>query len=732
VLDEINASLTDTNSTIRSLRIIDPTPLAKRLWQSIWVATGKNAEKCLYNIVELFIFKFMSDLRLLSEDISFTGVLKKAQDSPAEALDYYARNSRTKIYKLFPKGLDGTTIVNGTIFVNENGDANPTQSLLFKKCLEHLQKYSDEVGGLTKINKQFKTKLYESFMKQEVAALGQYFTPRKIIQSMIRMGGLDEQSFQYNGKRICDPFCGVGGFLLEILNMNDGMKANYKPQEGIIHLNFVLEGFDKGFESDEERIVILAKANMLIYLAEIIFNYPNFLTEFARIFNDTFTLFRDNLGTFGHIIKKDELKYDYIFSNPPYVTKGSSLIKEEIKNTPHTRGEYPINALGLEGLAVEWIVKSLRGGGRAFIIIPDGILGRVGERKLRNYILAECFLDAIVSLPRRTFFTNDEHTYILVITKKNDPSDVQKAPVFTYLVSNIGERLTSVKRYEIDENDLPEMETLFGRFSGDRSNFTADEKNFQRCKIMNINKFRQSDHWVIDRWWSRKERIALGIIDSVEFASKSEVDTLIGSLNNAINDYDKYVGQISLDSYRIKEVALNDPSLFNLFIGNRVLQNELPDISGEIPIYSANVFEPFGYINKSNINDYETPYILWGIDGNFDFNIMPKGVIFATTDHCGAIQILDPAINPEYLLYALQLNRIDESFDRSFRASLFNMRKFKVKIPINPDGSFDVQAQEHIATAFMGARHKKEGLVGVKNNFLAILDRYIASSGMLK
>ena len=363
LLDEINASLTDTNSTIRSLRIIDPTPLAKRLWQSIWVATGKNAEKCLYNVVELFIFKFMSDLGLLSEDISFTGVLKKAQDSPAEALDYYARNSRTKIYKLFPKGLDGTTIINGTIFVNENGDANPTQSLLFKKCLEHLQKYSDEVGGLTKINKQFKTKLYESFMKQEVAALGQYFTPRKIIQSMIRMGGLDEQSFQYNGKRICDPFCGVGGFLLEILNMNDGMKANYKPQEGIIHLNFVLEGFDKGFESDEERVVILAKANMLIYLAEIIFNYPNFLTEFARIFNDTFTLFRDNLGTFGHIIKKDELKYDYIFSNPPYVTKGSSLIKEEIKNTPHTRGEYPINALGLEGLAVEWIVKSLRGGG---------------------------------------------------------------------------------------------------------------------------------------------------------------------------------------------------------------------------------------------------------------------------------------------------------------------------------------------------------------------------------
>lgn len=265
LIEEIDASLTQTNSTIRTARLIDPSPLAARLWQTIWVATGKSPVKCLYNVVELFIFKFLSDLRVLSDDIAFPRIYEKALSDPDEALEFYARNTRNRIYKLFPVGLDGTTIINGTIFVAEGGAPNLSQSILFRRSLEHLHSYTEEFGSLTRIDKQFKTKLYESFMKQEVEALGQYFTPRKVVQSVIRMAGLDLPNFQYTGKRICDPFCGVGGFPLEIINLNEGMKARYQPAaDGEIHPPFVLHGFDKGFERDDERTIILAKANMLI------------------------------------------------------------------------------------------------------------------------------------------------------------------------------------------------------------------------------------------------------------------------------------------------------------------------------------------------------------------------------------------------------------------------------------------------------------------------------------
>jgi hypothetical protein len=178
-------------------------------------------------------------------------------------------------------------------------------------------------------------------------------------------------------------------------------------------------------------------------------------------------------------------------------------------------------------------------------------------------------------------------------------------------------------------------------------------------------------------------------------------------------------------------VTLNDSTLFNLFIGKRVLKKDLPSLIGSIPLYSANAFKPFGYIEKSNIKDFTHPSILWSIDGNFEFNIVPAGTEFATTDHCGAIQILNPSILPEYLLYALQLQKTDENFDRSFRSSLSNMRQFEIKIPVNEDGTFDIKTQQEIASSFMGANEKKEFLLEIKAKFDGVFSRYVSSSGML-
>lgn len=47
---------------------------------------------------------------------------------------------------------------------------------------------------------------------------------------------------------------------------------------------------------------------------------------------------------------------------------------------------YPISGNGLEGLALEWIINSLKQGGRAFIIVPDGLLSRSADNKLREHL----------------------------------------------------------------------------------------------------------------------------------------------------------------------------------------------------------------------------------------------------------------------------------------------------------------------------------------------------------
>jgi type I restriction enzyme M protein len=62
LIDMAAHSLSETNDVLEEPRLLDPTPLAKSIWQRIWINTGKEPEKCLYNVVE---FSFSSFLAIL-------------------------------------------------------------------------------------------------------------------------------------------------------------------------------------------------------------------------------------------------------------------------------------------------------------------------------------------------------------------------------------------------------------------------------------------------------------------------------------------------------------------------------------------------------------------------------------------------------------------------------------------------------------------------------------------
>ena len=149
-----------------------------------------------------------------------------------------------------------------------------------------------------------------------------------------------------------------------------------------------------------------------------------------------------------------------------------------------------------------------------------------------------------------------------------------------------------------------------------------------------------------------------------------------------------------------KEIYLSDDKYFELFIGKRLLKKDLIHITGEIPIYSANAKKPIAFHNKSNINDFNNNFVLWGIDGDFEFNSIGKNIPFATTDHCGTIRILHDDILPEYLM--LQLERVKHKFgfDRGLRSSLKNMNNVCVEIPFDHQGQIDVKKQKEIVEMY--------------------------------
>lgn len=500
LINKIRASINATNDQIKAAATVDPLPLAEKVWQDLWAVSGATPENCLYTFVEIFIFKYLSDLDVLRGMYSFYDLLGKyAGNNDNEVLEYYASVIRVKIKELFPGNpKDKTTIINGTIFVSKDDKAVSGYATVFKRILNRF----NDFGTLENIDYDFKSKLFETFLKESISKKnwGQYFTPLKVVRSIVNMVDI------VPGMEICDPACGVGKFLLEPILHE--LHRYYTVEDGELKPQISLCGFDKGFDKDEQKTIILAKANMLIYMSGMIKEHPDMTQKFAQLFNDTFLLQTNSiLGTLAKPIKD---KFDLILTNPPYVMSGSSNLKEEISKQQELKDYFAISAMGIEGLFMEWIVRALKPNGKAFVVVPDGIMNRSNDKKLRNFILDNCYVDAVISLPLNTFFTTNKKTYILALTKKT-PVNVggvatlerQTNPVFTYFCSEIGET-RDVYRFDIEQNDLETASDLFNMFKGAKTKFKTSDK---RCKVVPIDDFYNGSHWSVDRWWTREEKI---------------------------------------------------------------------------------------------------------------------------------------------------------------------------------------------------------------------------------
>lgn len=698
LLDAVDGSLSESENSITAPAVLDPSALAAKIWQKIWVQTGKTPEKCLYNVVELFVFKLLTDLGVLREHNGFGSVADLILRVDAKAgLKHYANLCRKDVEELFPAGDDGTTIINGTIFVNEEGEPNLAQASLFAEIVNDLSSYDQEVGSFRYIKREFKTRLYESFLRQSAGLhhLGQFFTPRNVVRAMVGMSGAASLG---PGASVCDPFCGVGGFLLETILQNPGLMESYRPTNGCIKPKLSFVGYDRGTdEKEDERTIILAKANALIYFSDLLSYYStsSFAEEFAtKVLNSMFTLVRTNLGTFE---KDDKERHDLILTNPPYVTGGSRSLKDAIQEAG-LADRYGASGRGTESLATQWIVRSLKPGGVALMIVPDGLLN---QGLMLEHVKEHCLVRAIVSLPTRTFYATTKKTYILAVKKKSDSDGTQSEPVLVYLVSETGET-RDANRWPIAENDLEEAMDLYNQFKGSPGTFRVT--GVPRCKVVAWSDFCAYEHWMVDRvCWSDEELMELGAAEETgDPMAVEEFNELLQATGTR-----PLAAPMPGGAQRFKEVLLGDESLFELRIGKRVLKKDC--VEEGIPCISANVHDVFGYVSESSLMEhFETPSLTWGIDGIFDWHLIPSHWPFHPTDHCGVLRVLDAGIDPAYLHYALRETRSRHGFDRTYRANLENVAKVAVEIPVDEDEQFDLQGQREIAAAYGEIRDAKD------------------------
>ena len=629
-------------------------------------------------------------------------------------LEYYASTVRVKIKALFPGNpKDKTTIINGTIFVSKDDKAVSGYATVFHKILKRF----NDFGTLENIDYDFKSKLFETFLKESISKKnwGQYFTPLKVVRAIVNMIDITP------GMKICDPACGVGKFLLEPI-LHD-LHRFYKVEDGELKPQIMLSGFDKGFDKDEQKTIILAKANMLIYMSGLLREHPEMTDKFAKLFNDTFLLQTNSI--LGTLAKPVHDQYDLILTNPPYVMSGSSNLKEEISKDDALKKYFSVSAMGIEGLFMEWIIRALKPNGKAFIVVPDGIMNRSNDKKLRDFILEQCEIDAVISLPLNTFFTTNKKTYILALTKKA-PVMVdgvptlqrQTSPVFTYLCSEIGET-RDVYRFDIDQNDLQVASDLFNMFKGAKTSFanTLNMIGDRRCKISSIDDFYNGTHWCVERWWNHEERQALGIEEESKTIGVNDFRVLLADTINTLSELDEPLAEVEKkndEGLQFLEIPITQ--VFDIVRGDgKYTRSYVHEHTGEHPLYSGNTFGPFAQIDSY---DYNVPALTWAIDGLAGYMMIHRSP-FSATNHRGILLLKDTNIDLEYAKYTLEpifrelkKGRQGDNGENEYTSlPPFMIQSVKFAIPVDHDGEPWLEKQKEIAAGYVTLEQTKETVV---------------------
>ncbi|WP_281227078.1 N-6 DNA methylase [Flavobacterium aquiphilum] len=637
-----------------------------------------------------------------------------------QALDYYANNIRPYIKKLFPEGNDNTTIINGSVFVNKEGYPDKRYSSVFKKVLTKFKNY----GRLENIDYDFKSKLFEVFLKESISKknLGQFFTPIKVVRAI---GEMAKDDIKPNIK-ICDPASGVGKFLLEPIRTK--IDQLFEVKNGEIISKIQIHGFDKGFDGEEQKTIILAKANMLIYFSDLIKDNPTLTNKFSKVFNDSFQLKTDSiLGTLSDTVENE---YDLILTNPPYVTSGSSNLKEEISNNTKLKDYYKVNAIGVEGLFIEWIIRALKPGGKAFVIVPDGIFSRQNDKNLRQFILDECFIDGVISLPLKTFFTTPKKTYILCVTKKENKTNIQIDPVFTYLVSEIGESRDNY-RFDIEQDDLSEAVNLYSFFKGNKKGFEKINTD-KRCKIFQISNFELDKNWCVEKWWSITEQIELGVIEEENKTKLSELPFIIEDVANNILSFkdeirsinDKNSHKSKLVSYLVEDIFESPPTNSGL---KKIHVSQIKTDEFNIPVYSASKEENlvFGWAsNDSKWKKYEN-VLTWNKDGSSSYVFYRKDK-FIPYEKVKLLQLKEnfSTCLYDYLKIVIQNRMIREGFGFNHKCSMDRVMKLDISIPYDEVGNIDVAKQIEIAEKYQKTEQIKKDISDELNKIANIEIEY--------
>jgi type I restriction enzyme M protein len=368
------------------------------VWNAFWTGGIANPIEVIEQITYLLFLRRLDELQTLEENKANRTrkpIMKRAfpegVDQKGRSFEQYRWSrlrhlSPAEMYTVvsehvFPwlRTLGG----NGSTYSHHMRDARftiPTPALLAKVV--------DLLDAVPMEDRDTKGDVYE-YMLAKIATAGQngqFRTPRHIIRLMVELTAPQPKDV------ICDPACGTAGFLVAAAEtvLQHHSRLLHDPKLAAHYHHGMFHGFD--FDNTMLRI---GSMNMLLHGIE----NPDIR------YRDS--LAQDHAG--------EEEKYTLVLANPPFA--GSLDYANTAKDLLQI-----VKTKKTELLFLALFLRLLKPGGRAAVIVPDGVLfgSSKAHKELRRKLVEEQKLDAVVKLPSGVFKPYaGVSTAILVFTKTN-------------------------------------------------------------------------------------------------------------------------------------------------------------------------------------------------------------------------------------------------------------------------------------------------------------------------
>jgi type I restriction enzyme M protein len=363
--------------------------------------------------------------------------------------------------------------------------------------LRKLVSLMDEVEW-TSLGVDIKAEAYEGLLEKAASegkkGAGQYFTPRILIQSIVRCMKPDPRvSSEF---AICDPAVGTGGFLVaayEWLVDETGGALDRRVAKRVLGETY----YGKELVPRPRRLALM---NLYLHGIEPHIELGNSIYE-----------------------PPASQRFDVILTNPPFGTRGA--------NQAPDRQDFTIATSNKQLNFVQHILTILRPGGRAAVVLPDNCLFADQAGEVFEIVTQDCQLHTVLRLPRGTFtpYSPGVKANVVFFTKG--------MPTETVWIYDARTNVPSITKKErpLTPDHFNDFQKCYGKEPNGRGKRQPSDSNDDRWRSFHISEVKDREFKLDGFKWLREEAAE----DSDQLPEPEELAT------DAIEELEEAVGQLN-------------------------------------------------------------------------------------------------------------------------------------------------------------------------------------------